>query len=183
MVLSVRAFWGLEARCRLCRPGDATRRRSARPISTVVGRATTTSCSVDSDEPGRREWAGKQQGAALLLQCGQRFCVRGSQPASGSFGGDVAICTLTGTGERLDHERHETTRKTQRARLSFRGFRRFRPFAVQMPGPRMARLTPSDPLVMVGKRGFLSQEAYRAFREEANELAAMISGAIRSTNK
>jgi len=36
-------------------------------------------------------------------------------------------------------------------------------------------------LVMVGKRGHLSREVYRAHYREADELAAMISGAIKST--
>jgi len=36
-------------------------------------------------------------------------------------------------------------------------------------------------LVMVGKRGQLRREAYRAHYREADELAAMISGAIKST--
>ena len=36
-------------------------------------------------------------------------------------------------------------------------------------------------LVMVGKRGHLSRKAYRAHYQEADELAAMISGAIKST--
>ena len=36
-------------------------------------------------------------------------------------------------------------------------------------------------LVMVGKRGQLSREVYRAHYREADELAAMISGAIKST--
>ena len=38
-------------------------------------------------------------------------------------------------------------------------------------------------LVIAGKRGFLSREQYRAFYQEANELAAMISGAIKSASK
>ena len=36
-------------------------------------------------------------------------------------------------------------------------------------------------LVMAGKRGCLSREAYRGHYEEADELAAIISGAIKST--
>ena len=36
-------------------------------------------------------------------------------------------------------------------------------------------------LVMVGKRGCLRQEVYREHYREADELAAMISGAIKST--
>lgn len=36
-------------------------------------------------------------------------------------------------------------------------------------------------LVMTGKRGCLGREAYRAHYNEADELAAMISGAIKST--
>ena len=36
-------------------------------------------------------------------------------------------------------------------------------------------------LVMIGKRGQLSREAYKKHYQEADELAAMISGAIKST--
>ena len=36
-------------------------------------------------------------------------------------------------------------------------------------------------LVMVGKRGALEREAYRQYYAEADEIAAMISGAIKST--
>jgi four helix bundle protein len=36
-------------------------------------------------------------------------------------------------------------------------------------------------LVMVGKRGHLAREEYRAHYQEADEIAAMISGAIKST--
>jgi four helix bundle protein len=36
-------------------------------------------------------------------------------------------------------------------------------------------------LVMIGKRGHLSREGYRGHYREADELAAMISGAIAST--
>ena len=36
-------------------------------------------------------------------------------------------------------------------------------------------------LVMIGKRGHLAREAYRKHYGEADELAAMISGAIKST--
>jgi four helix bundle protein len=36
-------------------------------------------------------------------------------------------------------------------------------------------------LVMVGKRGQLAREDYRAHYQEADEIAAMISGAIKST--
>jgi len=36
-------------------------------------------------------------------------------------------------------------------------------------------------LVMIGKRGYLTREAYTAHYGEADELAAMISGAIKST--
>jgi four helix bundle protein len=38
-------------------------------------------------------------------------------------------------------------------------------------------------LVIAGKRGHLTSEKYRAFYDEANELAAMISGAIQSAGK
>jgi four helix bundle protein len=38
-------------------------------------------------------------------------------------------------------------------------------------------------LVIAGKRGLLSRERYRAFYDEANELAAMISGAIQSLGR
>ncbi len=38
-------------------------------------------------------------------------------------------------------------------------------------------------LVMIGKRGHLSREAYREHYEEADEIAAMIAGAIKSTYK
>jgi len=36
-------------------------------------------------------------------------------------------------------------------------------------------------LVMIGKRGHLSREVYRGHYEEADEIAAMIAGAIKST--
>ena len=36
-------------------------------------------------------------------------------------------------------------------------------------------------LVMIGKRGCLSREEYRAHYSEADELAAMIGGAVKST--
>jgi len=36
-------------------------------------------------------------------------------------------------------------------------------------------------LVIIGKRGHLSREEYRVFYDEGGELAAMISGAIKST--
>ena len=36
-------------------------------------------------------------------------------------------------------------------------------------------------LVMIGKRGALEREAYRQYYAEADEIAAMISGAIKST--
>jgi four helix bundle protein len=36
-------------------------------------------------------------------------------------------------------------------------------------------------LVMIGKREYLTQEVYREHYREADELAAMISGAIKST--
>ena len=38
-------------------------------------------------------------------------------------------------------------------------------------------------LVMIGKRGHLEREVYRIHYREADELAAMISGAIKSTYK
>ncbi len=38
-------------------------------------------------------------------------------------------------------------------------------------------------LVMIGKRGHLDRESYRAHYNEADELAAMIAGAIKSTYK
>ena len=38
-------------------------------------------------------------------------------------------------------------------------------------------------LVMIGKRGYLSRERYREYYGEADELAAMISGAIAATRK
>ena len=37
-------------------------------------------------------------------------------------------------------------------------------------------------LVMIGQRGHLTQEAYREYHGEANEIAAMITGAIKSTH-
>jgi four helix bundle protein len=36
-------------------------------------------------------------------------------------------------------------------------------------------------LVMIGKRGHLARETYRVHYNEANEIAAMITGAIKST--
>ncbi len=38
-------------------------------------------------------------------------------------------------------------------------------------------------LVMIGKRGHLSREAYQAHSTEANEIAAMISGLMRTQRK
>ncbi len=38
-------------------------------------------------------------------------------------------------------------------------------------------------LVIAGKRGILSREQYRTFYNEANELAAMISGAMKSASR
>ena len=37
-------------------------------------------------------------------------------------------------------------------------------------------------LVMIGKRGHLAREDYRRYYSEADEIAAMITGAIRSTS-
>ena len=37
-------------------------------------------------------------------------------------------------------------------------------------------------LVMIGKRGHLTQESYREYHKEADEIAAMIAGAIKSTH-
>jgi hypothetical protein len=36
-------------------------------------------------------------------------------------------------------------------------------------------------LVLLGKRGYLSGEEYKVFYDEGDELAAMISGATKST--
>lgn len=38
-------------------------------------------------------------------------------------------------------------------------------------------------LVMIGKRGALEREAYRAYYDEANEIAGMIVGAIKSRSE